>query len=151
MSLNPREEALYRLELAGWYLDRARKALALGDFAGAMAEAQLSVENSAKAVISCFRIPSWSHDPGEELLDVMEENQRRIIPLLGEEFLKRLKGVAEKAHVMAPEHGRSTYGDMERRIPPWQIYSQGDARRGLEHAEDAYQVANGFVKAWYAS
>ena len=49
MSLNPKEEALYRLELAGGYLDRARKAFALGDFADTMAEAQLSVENSAMA------------------------------------------------------------------------------------------------------
>lgn len=151
LSLNPGEEALYRLELAGGYLERARKALALGDFADTMAEAQLSVENSAKAVISCFRIPSWSHDPSEELLDVMEENQPKIIQLLGEEFLERLKGMAEKAHIMAPEHGRSTYGDIERRIPPWQIYSEGDARRGLDHAEDAYQIANRFLKAWYAS
>jgi len=82
LSLNPKGEALYRLELAGGYLERARKALALGDFADVMAEAQLSVENSAKAVISCFRIPSWSHDPSEELLDVMGENQPKIIQLL---------------------------------------------------------------------
>jgi hypothetical protein len=29
------------------------------DFASTIGEAQLSVENSAKAVISCFQIPSW--------------------------------------------------------------------------------------------
>ena len=151
MSLNPREEALYRLELARGYLERARKALALGDFADTMGEAQLSVENSAKAVISCFQIPSWSHDPSEELLDVIKYNQLSIIELLGEEFLRRLIELAEKVHVIAPEHGRSTYGDVERRIPPWRIYSEEDARKGLNYAEDAYEVAENFVKAWYAS
>jgi len=39
-------------------MERARKALASGDFADTMGEAQLSVEDSAKAVISCFQIPS---------------------------------------------------------------------------------------------
>lgn len=151
MSLNPKEEALYRLELARGHLERARKALALGDFADTMGEAQLSVENSAKAVISCFQIPSWSHDPSEELLDVIKSNRLRIIELLGEEFLRRLKGLAEKVHVIAPEHGRSTYGDVERRIPPWRIYSQEDARKGLDYAEDSYKIAESFVKAWYVS
>lgn len=93
MSLNPREEALYRLELAKGYLERARKALALHDFAGTMGEAQLSVENSAKATISCFQIPSWSHDPSEELLEVITNNRTRIIQLLGEKFLERLKDI----------------------------------------------------------
>lgn len=109
MSLNPKEEALYRLELAEGYLDRARKAFASQDFANTVAEAQLSVENSAKAVISCFRIPSWSHDPSEELLDIMKDNQSKIIQLLGKGFLKHLKDMARRAHTLAPEHGRSTY------------------------------------------
>lgn len=150
MSLNSMEEALYRLELAKGYLERARKALALQDFAGTMSEAQLSVENSAKAVVSCFQIPSWSHDPGEELLEVIADNRTRIIQLLGERFLKRLKDLAEKVHTIAPEHGRSTYGDLERRIPPWEIYSEKDVAKGLEYAEDACKSANDFVKAWYA-
>lgn len=94
---------------------------------------------------------SWSHDPSEELLDVITGNQPRIIQVLGEEFLKRLKDLAEKVHVIAPEHGRSTYGDVERRIPPWRIYCEEDARKGLGYAEEAYEVANNFVKAWYAS
>lgn len=150
LSLNPRKEAFYRLELAKGYLERARTALALKDFASTIGEAQLSVENSAKAVISCFQIPSWYHDPSEELLEVTENNRTRIVQLLGEDFMKRLKDLAEKAHAIAPEHGRSTYGDVERRIPPWQIYSGEDAQRGLNLAEDAYRIAEGFVKTWYA-
>jgi len=151
LSLNPREEALYRLELARGYLERAKKALASCDFADTIGEAQLSMENSAKAVISCFQIPSWSHDPSEELLDVIKSNKLRIIELLGEEFLRRLRELADKVHFIAPEHGRSTYGDAERRIPPWRIYSEEDARKGLDHAEEAYKISDNFVKAWYGS
>jgi hypothetical protein len=42
LSLNPRKEAFYCLELAKGYLERARKALALKDFASTISEAQLS-------------------------------------------------------------------------------------------------------------
>jgi len=88
------------------------------DFADTMAEARLSVENSAKAVISCLQIPNWSHDPSEELLNILVDNKAKIAQLLGQEFVENLRGLAEEAHVMAPEHGRSTYGDIERRVPP---------------------------------
>jgi len=65
--------------------------------------------------------------------------------------VENLRGLAEEAHVMAPEHGRSTNGDIERRVPPWRIYSEEHAQTGLKYAEDAYQIADRFVKAWYLS
>jgi len=83
MSLNPKEKTLYLVELARGYLGGARKAFAMRDFADTMTEAQLSVENSAKAVISCLQIPSWSHDPSEELLNILVDNKAKIAQLLG--------------------------------------------------------------------
>ena len=148
MSLDSKEEAIYRLELTEGYLERAEKAFARRDFADTVAEAQLSVENAAKAVISCFQIPSWSHDPSEELLDIVKNNQPKIAELLGSEFLKRLERLAERVHIIAPEHGRASYGDIERRIPPWRIYSEEDAQRALEYAREACTTAKSFIKAW---
>lgn len=116
-----------------------------------MAEAQLSVENAAKAVISCFQIPSWSHDPSEELLGIAKNNQPKIGELLGSEFLKRLERLAETAHIIAPEHGRASYGDIERRIPPWRIYSEEDAQKALEYAREACTTAKSFIRAWYSN
>ena len=78
MSLQSEEETRYRLTLAEGYLERARKALASEDFSDTVSEAQLCVENAAKAVVSCFRIPGWSHDPSAELREVLESNQLEI-------------------------------------------------------------------------
>ena len=37
-----------------------------------------------KAVIACFRIPSWTHDPSEELRSIVEEHGSMIRIKLGE-------------------------------------------------------------------
>ena len=67
MRINPRHEVLYRLELAERYLKEAEEAYKRKDYRSTVASSQLSVENSAKAVIAFFRVPSWSHDPSHEL------------------------------------------------------------------------------------
>ena len=151
MSLDSRDEAKYRADLADGHLERARKALSRADFADTVSEAQLSIENAAKAVISCFQIPSWSHDPSEELKDIIEDNKSRILNLLGPDFPRILEELADSAHTVAPEHGRATYGDVQRRVPPWELYSEQDARKVLEKAERACGAARRFIKSWYAS
>ena len=149
MSLNPREEATYRLELTEGYLKRAEKAFQMADLSRTVAEARLCVGNAAKAVISCFQIPSWSHDPSEEILSVIEQNQCRIAKLMGLRFLKQLRGLAENARKLAPEHGRATYGDVEQRIPPWRIFTKENAKTALEYARKSYKVAKEFTRTLY--
>lgn len=150
MSLNSEEEARYRLDLAKGYLNRARKALASRDFMDTVAEAQLSTENAVKAVISCFQIPSWSHDPSVELREVLEGNKPRIVELLGARFLTKLEEAAEVVHAIAPEHGRASYGDTESRTPPWRLYSEDYAKKALGYAEMVHMVARTFVVKWLA-
>jgi len=48
--------------------------------------AQLSVGNSAKAVISCFQIPSWFYDPSEELLEVITKTELELSSFLVKNF-----------------------------------------------------------------
>jgi len=149
LSLQSEEETRYRLTLAEGYLERARKALASEDFSDTVSEAQLCVENAAKAVVSCFRIPGWSHDPSAELREVLESNQLEIKKSLGSDFLRKLGWLAEASHLVAPEHGRASYGDVQRRIPPWLLYSEEDARRTMGYAEASFETAAKFVMAWY--
>jgi len=81
-------------------------------------EAQLCIENAAKAVISCFQIPSWSHNPSDELHEVIAENRSKILHFADSALIQRLEALAEAAHLVAPEHGRASYGDIRARIPP---------------------------------
>lgn len=111
--------------------------------------AQLSVENSAKAIISCFKIPSWLHDPSTEMRELIEEQRGNIKDRLGEDAINPLGRVADAARELAPEHGRATYGVVERRLAPAEIYDEAKARRALSLAEEAYKTAEKFIKSWF--
>lgn len=143
------EEARYRLELSKGRLRRAVEALRRRDYVDCISEAQLSAENAAKAFIAVFRIPSWSHDPSSEVREVLMENRGCIAERLGVDFIRDLEELASTAEGLAPEHGRVTYGDPERRIPPWEIFTEADARDALNRAERAYKIAERFLERWY--
>jgi HEPN domain-containing protein len=148
VELDPFEDVKYRLELARDHLEGARKALEVREFAIAVGEAQLSIENAAKAVISCFRIPTWSHDPSEELREIVKEKEGRIVETLGPDFLAKLEELASLAHEVAPEHGRVAYGDLTKRTPPRRLYSEAEAEKAVRGAEKALAVATTFVNKW---
>jgi len=143
------EEARYRLSLARGRLRRALEAHERGDYLGCVSEGQLSVENAAKAVIAVFSVPSWSHDPSAELREVLTQNRENIVRKLGAEFASDLEELASVSEELAPEHGRATYGDSERRIPPWEMFSREDAGGALDRVRRALEVAEKFVEKWY--
>ncbi len=130
---NPREEVVYRFRLAALYLREAERAHERGDWRLVVASSQLSVENAAKSIIAYFRVPSWSHDPSEELLDVS-----RMLP---DDLKGLVEEIAQAAHELAPEHGRSTYGEPLRGLTPWDIYSKSDAERALSLARGCLEKA----------
>lgn len=129
MKINPLSEVLYRVKLAKYYLRDAENAFRRGDFRATVASSQLSAENSAKAVIAFYRIPSWSHNPAPELREVADQ-----IPEDVKELALELADIAE---TLAPEHGRATYGEPLRGLTPWEIYSREDAEKALNYARKA--------------
>jgi len=133
MRLNPLNEVLFRIRLAERYLEDADGAHRRGDNRGTVSSSQLSVENSAKAVVAFFRIPSWSHDLSPELRELLES-----IPLGTRPLAEELAGIAEE---LAPEHGRSIYGEPIRGLTPWDIYSEEDAAATLQKAKRAIECA----------
>ena len=111
------------MKLARYYLRDAENAFRRGDFRATVASSQLSAENSAKAVIAFYRIPSWSHNPAPELREIADQ-----IPEDVKELALELADIAE---TLAPEHGRVTYGEPLRGLTPWEIYSREDAHTPL--------------------
>jgi len=110
MKLDPGGEVSYRARLALGYLRDAEESYRRGDYRGAVASSQMCAENSAKAVIAIYRIPSWSHDPSGELLEVAQHLRPDLRELASE--------LAEIARRLAPEHGRTTYGEPIRGLTP---------------------------------
>lgn len=132
MKYDPEDEVAYRAGLARNFLDEGNRRLMRGDYRGTVESSQLAVENSAKAVVAIYQVPSWSHDPSAELVETVDR-----LP-------EGLKGIARKlaeiAHRLAPEHGRVTYGEPARGITPWEVYGRDDAMRTLSAAKEAVDL-----------
>jgi len=129
LRFNPEGEARYRFQLALEHLEDAERSVRSGDYRGCVQYSQLSAENSAKAVIATRRVPSWGHDPSEEL--------RQAVSEMGSEFKGRAERLAIIAAQLAPERGRVTYGDPMRMLTPRMLYDVGAAERCLSLAKEA--------------
>ena len=135
---DPMDEVMYRYKLAINYLRDANEAFNRGDWRGTVANAQLSAENAAKAVIAVYRVPSWSHDPSGELQELVDRMPRELADLVIE-----LANIAKR---LAPEHGRSTYGEPSMGLTPWDIYTQGDAENALGMAKKAVEIMKAILR-----
>lgn len=138
MKLNPQSEVQYRVKLATRYLKEAEEAIKRKDYRNTVASSQLCAENAAKAIIALYRIPSWSHDPSHELLE--------ITPNLKPKLRKLAEELAEIARKLAPEHGRTTYGEPTKGLTPWDIYSEEDAKEALTMARKAWKTMKTILK-----
>lgn len=138
MKIDPLAEVNYRHKLSLEYLKKAEKFLGTGDYKESVEASQLSVENAAKAVVALRRIPSWTNDPSDELLEVACE-----LPA-------NYRGYAEKlaylAHELAPEHGVTTYGKPTEGLTPWEIYDEVKAREALCKAKKANELMELILK-----
>ncbi len=128
MTLDPLDEVKYRHKLASEHLHRAERLFSLGDWAGTVFSAQLCVENFAKTIIALFELPTWGHDPSNQL--------KRLVNRLPNNVGDLVLGLASTAHEVAPEHGRTSYGEPSAGLAPSDIYLE-------EHAEDALGKAKG--------
>ncbi|MEM3108926.1 MAG: DNA-binding protein [Candidatus Bathyarchaeia archaeon] len=93
----------------------------------------MAVENFAKAVIAVFEVPTWSHDPSNQLNDLMGKLPIDVVDDAG-----MLGGLAR---AMAPEHGRSTYGEPSAGLAPSDIYEEDHALNALKSAKKAGEIA----------
>jgi len=132
LRLDPREEISYKVKIAKRYLEEAGNAYRRRDYRLVVSSSQLSVENAAKAVIAVFRTPSWSHDPSNELLELLNQ--------LPEHIRNYTRELASIARTLAPEHGRVTYGEPSRGLTPWEIYGEKEAIKSLEMATRALRL-----------
>jgi len=133
MELDPREEVIYRFNLALEQVETATRRFSIEDWVGVVQASQLAVENAAKAIISHFFMPSWTHNPSGEL---------KVISTRFPERLKEdINQLIEIVSTLAPEHGRTSYGIPTRRITPRQIYDRLKAREALNMALKAISIS----------
>lgn len=133
MSFNPLSEVRYRYRLAMEHLERAEKLFTLRDWVGVVSASQLAIENFAKAVIAVFEVPTWSHDPSNQLNSLLNGLLKNVID--------EARELANLAREIAPEHGRSTYGEPSSGLVPSDIYKEKHALNALENSRKARRIA----------
>ncbi len=129
MSFNPLSEVKYRYRLAIEQLERAEKLFSLKDWVGTVLNSQLAIENFAKAIIATIEVPTWSHDPSNQLNNLLSNFPKELI--------EEIRELANMTREMAPEHGRSTYGEPDAGLTPMDIYKENHALSALEKAKKA--------------
>jgi len=132
LKFNPRHEMEHRTQMARKYLEDAEERLRSSDFNGCVQYSQLAAENAVKAVIATRRTPSWGHDPSSQLLEVAKE--------LRPEQERDAARLAEISSRLAPEHGRTTYGEPERLVTPWALYDLQATQRAIALAREAIAI-----------
>jgi HEPN domain-containing protein len=136
--LNPFKEARYRHRLAIEHMERAEKLFSLKDWVGAVSSSQLPTENFAKSLISLFEVPTWSHDPSNQLGTLISKMPRKAA-----DDVKQLVALVVK---MAPEHGRSSYGEPSTGLVPSDIYNEKHASEAIEDGRKARAIAERILK-----
>lgn len=142
--MSPHEDALYRLRVAAEFLDTAELAFNNSRWALCEQQAQIAVENAAKAILACIDPVPHTHELHrqlESLLATMSESPSDIVAAIN-------VVIAACQHLGGQEHILTTYGDEEKRLTPSQIFHQPEATKAIEHARNAVsnseQVINYF-------
>jgi len=106
----------------------AEEAFIRGDYRSTAASSQLVAENVVKAIIAVYRIPSWSHDPSNELRELLTNMSMNI-----RSFVEELAEITES---LASEYGRAIYGEPLQGLTPWEIYDRDYAKKDLRKLEE---------------
>jgi HEPN domain-containing protein len=134
--MTEKEQVSYRLKLAKGFLDEAHQDVDLRRWRSAVDNAQLSVENAAKAVLALLGPVGHTHNPAAVLLEALSQGS-----FPGENG-ERVRQLAEQAELLGSDvHIRTDYGDEPKGRSPWELFGEDDARQALATAERAAQLA----------
>lgn len=139
--MNQARHVLYRLRLADGFLAEARQDVSLARWRSAIDNAQLAIENSAKAVLAILGPVGRTHYPAGPLRRSIDEN--RWVPHL----LDPVQHLIELAELYGFDvHIQTDYGDETDDLTPWELFDEEDARRALEVAVEAFGLASAVVQ-----
>ena len=141
ITLDDPEEYEYRLKLAREHLRTAEATLKENLYHVAVHYAQLSIENSVKALISLYEPPPKKHDVGYLLLKLL--NKRGEL----KKYSKIISEIADIVDRVAPYHTISTYGDAVSFKAPSELFSERDAVELIEKAKQVYNKVRRLISS----
>ena len=132
-------DAEYRLRVARGFLDEAQQDAELGRWRSAVDNAQLTVENAAKAALALCGPVGRTHNPALQLRNTLEAMFEWSDP----SSVQRLADLAEMLGFDV--HVQTDYGDEMEGRTPWELFDEADARQALTIATEAVGLAEQIV------
>jgi HEPN domain-containing protein len=138
--MNSREDVDYRLNLAKGFLKEAQEDFQLKRWRSCVANAQLSVENSGKAILMVFGVSPKTHEPAKHLSKLIQKSK---IP---EEISARIKEILPEFLILGvEEHFMTDYGDESSYKLPWDIFDEKSAKLALKAAQACKSASENIV------
>lgn len=139
--MNSREDVLYRLNLAKGFLKEAQEDFQLKRWRSCVNSAQLSVENSGKAILMLFGISPKTHEPAKHLGKLIHNTE---IP---KEIRGNIKDILPDFLTLGvEEHFMTDYGDESSYVLPWDIFDKESAKSALNAAQRCKSSTEDIVK-----
>lgn len=131
----------YRLRLAEGFLKESEQDFALERWRSCVDNAQLATENAGKSVLAAFGIVPKTHDPAQQIAQVLRAHE--LAPDLRSAMEKMLPDLLALG---SAEHFLTDYGDETRCRLPWEIFDQRSAIDALEAARRSMASAHHIQK-----
>lgn len=142
--MNYQKDAEYRLKLARGFLKEAEEDFKLSRWRSCVDNAQLSAENSGKAVISIFKPLEKTHDPSSQLKGLISKE------IINGEIKKNVEIMVPLfSKLGVEEHFLSDYGDESTMKAPWEIFKKEDALEALNIARKCFNIVNKIYKYYF--
>ena len=139
--MNSREDVDYRLNLAKGFLKEAEEDFQMKRWRSCVASAQLSVENSGKAILMIFGISPKTHEPARHLAKLAQNAE------IQDEIRNRIKDVLPEFLTLGvEEHFMTDYGDESSYRLPWDIFDKKSAQLALNAAQRCYSATENIIK-----
>jgi HEPN domain-containing protein len=136
VTVKPSPSAQYRLKIAQGFLAEANQNMAVGQWRACVEHCQLSVENAAKTALALLGPVPRTHDPGTTVHRALEQGR---FPADLRPQVERLTALA--GQLGADVHIAISYGDEDGLQTPWDLFDESDARRAIDFATEACQLA----------
>jgi len=135
-------EVEYRLRVAQGFLTESRQDLALSRWRSAVDNAQLAVENAAKAVLALIAPVGRTHNPAPLLRQALDEGR------FDSADRSEVQRLAECAELLGFDvHVQTDYGDEFQGLTPWELFDAQEAGEAVDMAEEAVSLAHTVVQA----
>jgi HEPN domain-containing protein len=139
--VNSSADVKYRLNLAKGFHQEAEEDFQLGRWRSCVHNSQLCVENSGKAILMLFGVPSKTHEPAKHLAQLVKNAQ---IPSSIRGRLKEF--LPDFLTLGVEEHFMTDYGDETSYKLPWELFDEESALAALESARKCKSAAEEVVE-----